>query len=95
MSSRAAYEELAKARMRDIYATMDEYRSRAADPSRTVGMSAEKALAALEHRCDRARDHLRQLCDADDDGWESMRSDFDSMLNELQTFTQTALARVK
>ncbi len=95
MSSRAAYEELARARMKDIYTTMDEYRTKAADPSVPPGMSAQKALAELEHRCDRAREHLQALCDADDNGWEGMKSGFDCMLNELQTSTKTALARVK
>jgi hypothetical protein len=95
MSTRAAYEEMARARMKDIYATMDAYRTKAADPSAEPGLSAQKALAQLEYRCDRARTHLRELCDADDAGWESMRSGFDCMLNELQTSTETALARMK
>lgn len=95
MSTRAAYEEMARARMKDIYATMDAYRTKAADPSVGPGMSAQKALAELEHRCDRAREHLKELCDADDNGWEGMQSEFDCMLNELQTSTETALARVK
>lgn len=95
MSTRAAYEEMARARMKDIYTTMDQYRTKAADPSVAPGMSAQKALAELEHRCDRARKHLQEFCDADDDGWESMRSSVDCMLNELETSTETALARVK
>lgn len=95
MSSRSAYEEMARARMRDIYATMDAYRTKAGGTSAPPGMSAQKALSALEHRCDRAREHLQALCDADDDGWQRMISGFDCMLNELQTSTETALARVK
>ncbi|MGH8543839.1 MAG: hypothetical protein ACREX3_09465 [Gammaproteobacteria bacterium] len=91
--NRAAYEELARARMKDIYATMDEYRTKAADPDVPPGMSAQKAPSELEHRCDRAGKHLQDLCECDDECWENMRSGFDGVLNELESSTNTALER--
>jgi uncharacterized protein involved in exopolysaccharide biosynthesis len=85
MAEKDNYVEKAKQRIARLDATIDELRAKASAKTAEFKAEHQEELDALKVRRDQMNARLQQLIDAGEDRWNRLRSEMESMWDDVRT----------
>jgi ElaB/YqjD/DUF883 family membrane-anchored ribosome-binding protein len=84
MSTRDAYKQKAEAELEIAHAKVTEFKARAKNFTADARINYAKHLDELEHGVDSAKERLKELGEAGEDGWEKLKDGVETAMNGLR-----------
>ncbi|NTU93341.1 MAG: hypothetical protein HGA56_04930 [Chlorobiaceae bacterium] len=84
MNMKAAYKQKVEAELEIAHARLDEFKAKAKNFTADTRIKYAKHLDELEGGVDSAKNKLKELGDAGEDGWEKMKDGVESALHGLR-----------
>lgn len=93
MSTKQAYKQKLDAQMNEWRAEIDKLRAKFNKADADTKIETEKEIGQLEARFEAAKAKMRELSDAGDEAWESLRKGIDSSFDSMKSAFQEAKAK--
>ena len=92
MSEKTAYRQKVEARLKEWNAEIDKLEARADRAAADMQLHYYEDLKKLRALQEESRNKLKELEEAGDDSWESLKTDVDNAINAIERAVRTASA---
>ena len=90
-----AYEEYAKAKIKEIDARMQELQAKAEQTKAESRMEYEKNLEEARQKKQELQQQLDSIRSAGEDAWQSLKTGFDAALSDMKIAVDSAMRKIE
>ena len=92
---RDAFQKQAEAKLKDLDQSIDELKTKSKSATAEAKVQYDEAISALSKQATAARAEIRELGDATQDRWESVKTRLSASLDDLKNGFEKAVSRFK